>query len=211
MSSSPRGLTLVELMIAIAILGVLTAMSWGVIRGSTEIAAESQARAEISQIGRNAIQTIQRELSLAMISQQQGEYYKTTFKATDRDPTDEIHFVSRAHQKRYANRKESNVAEYAYWSESDLEGGPFRSLMHREARVVDEDPEKGGVVTPLCHSVREFNLRYYDPDKEEWLDEWDTEGVDHPNKLPRAIEIHLELEDAEGRTASFLTRTLVAP
>ena len=57
--------------------------------------------------------------------------------------------------------------------------------------------------------MRRLNLRYYDERKEEWLDEWDSESSDQMNRVPHAIEIALELEDDEGRTASYFTRVPV--
>ncbi len=41
---------------------------------------------------------------------------------------DEVYFVAIAHEKRYANTKESDFAEYGYWSEPDMHGGNYRSL-----------------------------------------------------------------------------------
>ena len=131
---------------------------------------------------------------------------RTQFKGVDRDPIDEIYFVAKAHQKRYAGVKEGDAAEYGYWSEEDRRGGSYRTLVHREAPIIDDDPERGGQVLALSHDVRRLNLRYYDERKEEWLDEWDSESSDQMNRVPHAIEIALELEDREGRTASYFTR-----
>ena len=38
------------------------------------------------------------------------------------------------------------------------------------------------------------SLKYLDGTDFEWEDEWDTTGVEHPNKLPRAVRIILVLE-----------------
>ncbi len=208
---SQRGMTLMELLIATAIVAVLVVFSFLTIRGSTEVATETNARAELSKMGRNAIDRMRQELGQAFISQNQTEYFKTIFKATDRDPIDEVYFVARGHEKRYAELKEADYAEYGYWSEPDMHGGNFRTLMHREARIVDDDPERGGTVQALSHSVRELNLRYYDEKKEEWIDEWDSESADFANRVPEAVEIRLSLEDDQGREATFVTRALVVP
>lgn len=206
-----RGLTLIELIVAIAVVSVITTLSWLSIKGASDVAEEQESRARLSAMGRTAIDRMRRELSASFVSANQGEHFKTIFRATDRDPIDEVIFVARAHEKRYADVREADYAEFAYWSESDLHGGTFRSLMHREAEIVDEEPEEGGTIQPLCHDVRTLNLRYYDADKEEWVDEWDSEGPDTPNRVPRAIEIRLELEDKDGRTAAFFTRSEVMP
>jgi type II secretion system protein J len=208
---SQAGMSLIELTIAIGIIATLSTLTWLTVSGASDIAEETTERAELNKMGRNAMDIMRHELSSAFVSQNQTEYYKTHFKGTDRDPIDEIFFVARAHEKRYSGKRESDVAEFHYWSQTDLHGGNFRSLMHREAPIIDDDPEQGGTVNALCHSVRELNLRYYDVEKEEWVDEWDSEGSDTTGKVPKAIEIRLELEDDAGHTASFVTRTLVIP
>ena len=208
-STSQRGLTLIELMIALAIIGVIVVFTFTTISGTTDVAAEATARAELSKMGRNGIELMRKELSQAFLSRNQTEDFVTQFKATDRDPMDEVYFVAIAHEKRYADTKDSDFAEYGYWSEPDKLGGPFRSLMHREARIVDDDPERGGIVQAMAHNVRELNFRWYHEKKEEWVDEWDTENADFKDILPHAVEIRLVLEDAEGREAAFVTRTLM--
>ena len=206
-----RGLTLMELVLSISIIAVITTISYSVLHGSAQIANEAEARSDLNKMGRNAMRILSRELAQAFISQNQTEYFKTVFKAEDRDPVDEVYFVSKAHEKRYANRKESNFAEYGYFSDSDWNGGNFRTLVHREATIVDDEPERGGTVLALSHNLRSLNLRYYDKTKEEWLDEWDSESSDQMNRAPDAFEIRMELEDDEARTAAFFTRIPVTP
>ena len=46
---------------------------------------------------------------------------------------------------------------------------------------------------PLARGVSRFDLRYLDGTTGEWQDEWDTNGAETPNRLPRAVQIVLEL------------------
>lgn len=206
-----RGMTLMEVSIAIALIGVIATFTWMSVSNSSDVAEEVSARTDLSKMGRVAMETMRRELSAAFVSSNQTEYYKTIFKGTDRDPVDEVYFVARAHEKRYADARESDVAEFQYWSEADIHGGHFRTVLHREAPIIDDDPESGGTVNALCHAVRELNLRYWDETKEEWVDEWDSESAETAGRVPRAIEIRLDLEDDLGHTAVFVTRTPVLP
>lgn len=208
-NSGQHGMTLLEVILAIGVLAMISAITYGAIANASAMAEEATARRQIRAMGRNAVEIMQKELSLAFISQNQTDYYRTQFKGTDRDPIDEIYFVAMAHQKRYAGAKEGNAAEFAYWSEDDRKGGPFRSLIHRESPIIDDQPERGGTVLALSHDVRRLNLRYYDERKEEWLDEWDSESGDQMNRTPHAIEIALELEDEQGRSAAYFTRVPV--
>jgi len=208
-SSRQKGMTLMEVVLAIGVLAAISSITYGAIANASAMADEATAQRQIRSMGRNALEIMQRELSLSFISQNQTDYYRTHFKGTDRDPIDEVYFVSMAHQKRYAGVKEGDAAEFSYWSEEDRRGGPFRSLIHREAPVIDDQPERGGTVLALSHDVRKLNLRYYDERKEEWLDEWDSESAEQMNRTPHAVEIALELEDKEGRTAAYFARVPV--
>jgi general secretion pathway protein J len=199
-------MTLIELILAIGVLAMISSITYGAIANAAAMGEEATAQRQIRAMGRNAIEIMQREISLAFISQNQTDYYRTQFKGSDRDPIDEIYFVAKAHKKRYAGVKECDTAEFGYWSEEDRRGGAYRSLLHRESPIIDDQPERGGTVLALSHDVRRLNLRYYDERKEEWLDEWDSESSDQMNRVPHAVEIALELEDAQGRTAAYFVR-----
>jgi hypothetical protein len=80
---------------------------------------------------------------------------------------------------------------------------------------VDEKPDEDGQVYPLAYNVRSFNLRYLDPQSNEWSDEWDTRSSETPYRLPRAVEIGLVLvapdPDDERRSIDvpFMTTVLL--
>lgn len=208
-SNGAGGFSLIEVMISLSILAFMGAALFTILKNATDMQDEERARSDLHNMGRNTMERMRRELSQAFLSANQTEEYKTHFKATDRDPIDEIDFVTRAHEKHYPDVREGDLAEVGYRSEEGHEDGAFRTLLHREATVIDDRHDQGGLTLPMCHHVRELNFRFFDESKEEWVEEWDTEGADTPLRLPRAVEIRLELEDAEGRTASFSTRTLV--
>ncbi len=210
-ASTQRGMTLIEVLIAMATLAFMAVSVIVVFRNSTDVQEDIRAKTELSQMGRNAIEIMRKEMYMAYVSQQMTEEWQTFFKATDRDPIDEVHFVTRAHEKRYSDVKESDLAEISFLSESDRTGGAFATLIHREDATIDDQWDRGGIVLPMAHHVRRLNLRYYDRNKEEWLDEWDSESAEQLNKAPRAVEIVLELEDEKGNTANFFTRGRIMP
>lgn len=210
-STSQRGMTLIEILISMAMLAFMAISVVMVIRSSAEVQEDIRDRTELSQMGRNAIELMRREFAMAMVSKQTTEDWVTFFKATDRDPIDEVHFVTRAHEKRYSDAKESDLAEISYTSESDRTGGSFATLLHRHDATIDDQYDRGGTLLPMAHNVRKLNLRYFDTRKEEWVDEWDTESGEQVNRMPRAVEIVLELEDPKGNTASYITRGLIMP
>ena len=64
---------------------------------------------------------------------------------------------------------------------------------------------------PLARGVTRFDLRYLDGNTGEWRDDWDTNGSETPGRLPRAVQIVLELTspDPNGDEDDFITTPYV--
>ena len=64
---------------------------------------------------------------------------------------------------------------------------------------------------PIARGVTRFDLRYLDGQTGEWKEEWDTNGSETPNRLPRAVQIVLELtsKDPNGDDDDTVTTPYV--
>ncbi len=207
-----KGMTLLEVVVAIAILATCMALMWGSFAQTADLQESVNRRSDTVAMGRTAMERMAREVSMAFLSTHVSptSSYNTVFKGLDKDPFDEVVFTSLSHEKLYRDAKEGDQTELTWFRGEDDEGGAgLATLLHREAPRIDGDPERGGVVLPLAYRVKSLNLRYYDAVKKEWVDQWDTQGVDTPGRLPRAVEISLTLEDEEEQSRVFSTRTLV--
>jgi len=141
-----------------------------------------------------ALGKLRRDLQLAWLTSHRDAVntFQTVFVAVDDSP-DRLYFASLAHQRLYRDTRECDETEITVWAEPAPGRGAGYILYHREAPRIDEEPDKGGTVLPLAHDVRSFELRFLDPQKDEWVDEWDTRSTDTPNRLPRAVQIGLVL------------------
>ncbi len=214
--SDRRGFTLLEAIVAIAILAGITGAMFMIFRNSALIQEASRHKGDMTSMGRIALLRMEREVSQAFLSSQkstraggQGDNYDDTFETIflgeDTDPFDHLNFTSRSHRKLYRDSKECALTEIGYYEESDRETHHFK-LMHREEERIDGEPTEGGEIMMLARGVKKLNFRYFDMEKNEWLDEWDTTGPDQLNRLPRAVEITMVIADNEGEEWTWHTK-----
>lgn len=214
-----RAFTLIEVVVALAILSMISAMVYAAFDGAVKLREAAQIDEETVDGGRVAIARMSREVRMAFLDprlysatagQLQGgtltETYKTLFKGEDDGGNSKLTFTSFSHVRLYHGSNEGDQTELAWWLEPDEGSNGLYKLMHRESPRIDEDPEKGGIDEVLAYGVREFRLRYYDFRKEEWQTEWDSDGTDYKGRLPKAVEINLILEDPDEIAHPYHTK-----
>lgn len=210
-----RGFTLIEVVVALAVMAIIGVMSWQALAGSMRARDFLEAEEEFQRSAQTALSRVQRHLELAYLTDnaQAVGTYQTVFIAKDGNERDEIWFASLGHRRRYRDSKECDQTEITLWTETDPEIDGSYVLLMREAQRIDEEPDEDGGVLPLAHGVERFDLFFLDPATGEWLDEWDTTGADQPNRLPRAVQLVLVLmgpgrEDALELEPRTFVRTI---
>ena len=131
------------------------------------------------------------------------------FKYEDSSPLPVLHFASFAHQVFLKNAKESDQAEISYFGQNDPDEDGVVNLMRREAPRIDADWDEGGRAYVLAENVKELELRFFDPRKDDWTDEWDTERPEFAGRLPTVVELKLTVPDEDGEDLSFVTKTRI--
>ncbi|MCB9674194.1 MAG: prepilin-type N-terminal cleavage/methylation domain-containing protein [Alphaproteobacteria bacterium] len=190
-----RGMTILEMTVAIAVLLVMSLIVYQSLASSIEFNQLLSKRDATTRTARATLSKLRREIQLAYLtpSREAVETVQTVFVGMDEEP-DKLYFATLAHQRLYVDSRESDQAEITVWAESSpRDVGDGYILYHRESPRVDHEPGEGGRVYPLAYNVRSFNVRYLDPQTNEWRDEWDTRNTDTLYRLPRAVEIGLVL------------------
>jgi general secretion pathway protein J len=213
--ASQRGLTLLELLVAVGILALVSTLIYGAFDGM------NRSRTGIARIderfhqGRQALARMSRELQSAFLSLHQPQVYAnavrtTLFLGTDGGMSDRVDFTSFSHQRLLRNVHESDQNELSYFMGRDPEAKEKYDLLRREQREIDLDPTKGGVVSVLCEDVSVFDVQYLDPTTDTWLDSWDSSQVSTQaqwNRLPFQVRIRLVLRGGEGdRPIKLMTK-----
>ncbi len=211
------GFTLIEVLVAVALLAVIGMLTWQALGSATASKERSETR-DRSWGGANlALSRMTSELQMAVLftntdwlgSSPSGEQRtKQAFIGKNTGDQDSLTFCSAAHTRYLKDVKESDLAEVGYFLESNADEGPF-VLKKREASPPDEVPEEGGTVTTILTGIHEMNFRYFDSIKNEFVDEWDSTQIDHFNKLPRAVEVELILQDPVDEEGRLRFKTMV--
>ena len=211
------GVTLVEVMVAVAILAIVMTLIWGGFSQTSRNKAHVEAEADRYHVIRIALERMTRELSMAYTSVQLNpnqalQVMNTAFVGTDRGSGDRIDFTSFSHHRLYRDAHESDQNELSYFVTRHPDDSSIDVLARREQSRIDEDPRRGGRVQILVEDVKGFELEYYDPLTDEWQDTWDTtQAAAQPNRLPMQVKITLTVPDIRNpsRERVFGTRASI--
>ncbi len=176
---SPLGLTLVELLVAMAILVTVSAATALIFRGITRAWRTGELRTERYQQARLLFDLFERELSSCvdnprypLVGAKAGE------EAVLRDDSasDELFFVGTLPGR-------SGFVERGYWVTANGE------LLCHDDEAADGDYATG--TTESCgYQIAQFELSYFDGEAQTWIDRWDARPSGaHAGRLPKAVHI----------------------
>ena len=217
MSRRRAGMTLIEVMVAVAILGIVTTVVYGGFSQTMRNKRRIEDQADRAHVIRVAMERMTRELSQAFVSIHVNpnptlQSILTCFHGYREGRGSRIDFTSFSHQRLYRDAHESDQNELSYFLTEDPSHRGGRVLARREQRRIDAEPERGGQVTVLVDRVREFELGYLDPVTTDWVDAWDAApNGGQANRLPTQVRIRLELEGTveARRTEVYATRAMI--
>ena len=211
-------MTLIEVMIAVALLTLVMAFAWG---GYSVSIRQQQRMQDINERlhgVEQAINRIIRDLATAFITAhgtdeaQMKIRYQTKFLGTE----NRIDFTSMGNIRMYKDEKVGDQAEISYYTAriSNDTGELVNTLIRRQQAPINDDFTKGGTILPLLENIREFNLAYWDDAKAEiavgsdgWIKEWDTEHSEYKDRLPSRVKIEVLIDDPLGGSEPVLFST----
>ncbi len=214
MRSRARGFTLMEIVIAITITAFI-GLGVGVAFNNTIKTKETiEGTSEHYRMLRTAMARMVREIGAAYISDRyDSKRYRDAF---DR-PTnfigsrDKLLFTSLSHQRLYADAKESDQMIVEYQVKSSTEKGVRNrnDLMRREKVVLEERMERGGVEDVLFEGAKKIEFQYWNSERKQWDDEWDTRRPEKKSILPTRVKITLSALDENGKEVKYTTQTRI--
>jgi len=204
-----RGFTLLEVMIAIAVLAMIGAITWKSFDGAYGLKQRVERAEDRDQTVRGALDRISREVSMTFLS----EHYDrkrfrerpTFFRLKDGRREASLTFTSLAHQRLHVDAKESDQAVFEYRLDRD-EGKT--SLFRRVKPQIDEDSDRGGERAVLAEDVLRFSVQAWDPKDREWRDEWDSNSPQRTGGVlvPPRVRIAITVKDEQGKERTWSTQ-----
>ncbi len=214
--SRARGLTLVEVLVALAVLSMIGVLLYGAFDSMARGKKAEAIRGDRAREGRAAVLRIARDLSSAFLSAHNPNNIAlqtrvVAFIGQSASPFDRVDFSGFAHQRLVRDSKESDQAEVGYFVVPDPDVDGKNDLVRREQTPADMEPRRGGVVNVLCEDVESFDLHYLDPTTGQWLETWDsTQVTAQQNRLPLEVRITLTLAHVPaGLEPTYMTKVML--
>lgn len=212
--SAPRGFSLMEVMIAVAItalMGAMVSMAFQTGFHAKEVVEEEADRYRML---RAAMNRMAREIGSAYVS---DRYDAQRYRDQSDRPTnfvgesDRLLFTTFAHQRLYTDAKESDQAVVEYTVQTSTQKGASgrMDLMRRENANLEGRMDRGGTTDVLFEGVKKLELAYWDSQRKEWEDEWDTRRTEQKSLLPTRVRITLTALDETGKEVRYTTQTRV--
>ncbi len=205
-----RGLTLVEVMIAVAISAGIGAVMVGAFQRAQAARELVEQQDERTSGARVALGRVARELSMAFLSE---HYDRGRFRdrpTVFRGREDSLLFTTMSHERLVRDARESDQAVVEYALDADPDDRDRRALFRREKPRIDGEPDRGGSRAVVCRHVASLSLQYWDWRKQEWAREWDAAALEHRGMLPTRVRVRLTLRMPDGTERPYETQARIA-
>jgi general secretion pathway protein J len=202
------GFTLIEVMLAMAILAFITSIMWGSFSQTATNKRALEAAQERVHTARVALMRMSREIEMAYTATETspGAYTRTFMTSSSQATVDELSFSTFAHQRLRGGLAESDTSIVTYYADRDPDDPKITNLMRRETRRLQSEDPKTLISESyiLCPDVARVQFSFYDYKKKEWEKEWNTHTVG-AEYLPSHVRITLIVVDERGEEATYST------
>ena len=215
-----QGMTLLEIMLALLILGTVVTMVSITLSGSLNILSATQDRGAIYHRAQVALLRISEDIaSTVLLKGAKDPEFIGADEQLDGQDADTLQFTSTAHIVFNRTVDKPGIALISYRVEEDQENDGELLLIRSDELLATTSSSKGGGVDEdgflLCDKLRSVNFTYLDEEGEE-LDDWTTDPDDlskpSGRKLPVAVSCTLEFwVDQENDISIGFTTSILLP
>lgn len=198
------GLTLIEVMVATAVMVVMMALAWGTISGTIDSKKMFERYTERNHELRMALGRVVADIEAAYLSKnedQAASHPRTMFIAKSSGKVPEIRFSTLGHRVLWADANESDQTVISYIARDNPEKSGTTDWVRREQRrpsneVPEEEPAEYDV---LLRDIQNVKFEFWNHTNQEWQDTWDTTQSDgQKGTLPSRVRITVTVKDING-------------
>lgn len=216
----PAGMTLIEVMLALAIFATLIALTWGSMTSSFRVRTAAMENADQYRLAQNALERMAREISMAFVTNigdpPTNDRSEVTYRTIFEGERDELTFTSFAHVRTRAGEVATDQVALSYRVERQrgFDGRLTPNLVRRAKTPIDARPERGGIKYALLEDIHSVTFEYWDDSREiagnAWTRSWNA-ARDHEGRLPSRVRISVEMPHPHIRNATvrYSTQTRI--
>ena len=220
MRKPQRGLTLIELMIAIAIFAMMMALAWRTISNTSEARRNFERYEERNHELRMALARIAADFEMAYLSKNEdtnASHPRTMMIARSGSRVPDIHFSTLGHRPMWADANESEQTVIYYLQHQDRLAQKEQStgqidLIRREQRRPSNLPpeEEPSDYDVLVHDIQQLKIEFFNWKTLEWQDTWDTTQSDgQKGWLPSRVRITIVVKKYDGGDLKLSTQARI--
>lgn len=200
-ASWSRGFTLLEVLVASAILGIVLAALYGVFSQTLLSRSMAEERAEQARTARIALLRINEDLQSALPPTNREIHFLGKTRPTQKFPEDTLSFVTLTRAAVTTRTPEGDLSEIAYAVEPDPSDITQKRLVRRVRFTLSPPNETADEAAPLLFHVHGLRFRFFDG--RQWQEEWRPEHAQ--SQLPQAVETTVYVADSQGKILPFST------
>jgi general secretion pathway protein J len=209
----PRGFSLVEVMIAVAITAVVGAMAAGAFQRASASRQTVEEQDERISGARSTLTRMASELSMAFLSdnfdRRRFRDRPTVFRGRDGGDRDRLSFATMAHVRGVRDAKESDQMVVGYEVDRDPDAPGDYALFRTQKNRIDDEPDRDASRAAMLSHVTGFDVSYWDWQKQDWVREWSTAPGDR-TFLPIRVRVKLTLRMPDGQERPFETQARIS-
>jgi prepilin-type N-terminal cleavage/methylation domain-containing protein len=213
--SPQSGLTLLEVMLAIAILVVMMTLAWKTVSNTSQTKKTFEAYEERNHELRMALGRVVRDLEHAYLSRNEdlsAAHPRTMFIAKSSMRMPEIRFSALDHSVLWADANESEQTVISYLSHDNPDHPGAVDWIRREQRRMSNEPPEGEPADydVLVHDIVGAKLEFWNWKNNEWQDTWDTTQADgQKGWLPSRVRITLTVKGPDDKEVKLTTQARI--
>jgi type II secretion system protein J len=197
------GFTLLEILIAIAILALVVSSLYGAYSGTMETTEMVESARDIDQAARLTLMQMVDDFSSLYYKKVEGENEDSPFRFqggmdTDSEGGTVVQFASTAHLGFDGSFPNLRINRVSYVLEKQDDNQRYYKLVRMELPFVDLSGEREETAVELADTVESLTIIYLNEDGET-LSQWDSKAEETAGILPRLVHIRLQLAGAKSR------------
>jgi type II secretory pathway component PulJ len=208
-------MTLIEILIATAVLVSMMGLAWTTISNTGEVRRTMLGVEERNHELRIALSRVVADLEAAYLSRNEDEFAtdrRTMFIGKSGGDVPELRFSTLGHTPLWGDANESEQTIVAYSAGPDRDDPTRTNWLRRELRRPSNKPwkEEPADVDVLLRDIEQVTFEYFDWKDQEWRDQWDsTSDTGAKNRLPSRVRITVTYRNWRDEETKLVTQAAI--